>query len=88
MTLSDLLFSDTVLYFRNLSAAVDGCEFAGGKQPVEFTVANKSFLCIRVWNLLFWKNSSGLWVALGSTFIKIEDSCFVQNMASAPGCAI
>ena len=52
MTLSDLLFNDTVVSFRDSSAAVDGCEFAESKQRVEFTVANiKSFVSIRDWNL-------------------------------------
>ena len=74
VTLSDLLISDTVLSFRDASAAVDGCEFAGSKQRVEFTVANKSFLSIRVLNSLFWKNSSGLWVVPGSTESGIQRS--------------
>ena len=71
MTMSDLLFSDTVVSFRDSSAAVDGCGFAGSKQRVEFTVASRSVVSIRVWNSLFWKNSSGLWVALGSTKFRV-----------------
>lgn len=43
VTLSGLSFNDTVVTFRDSSAAVDGCEFAGRKQRVEFTVRNKSF---------------------------------------------
>lgn len=67
VTLSGLSFNDTVVTFRDSSAAVDGCEFAGRKQRVEFAVGNKSFVSIRVWNSLFWKNSSGLSIAVDST---------------------
>ena len=77
VTLSDLLFTDTFVSFRDSSAAVDGCEFAGSKQRVEFTVANKSFVSIGVWNSLFWKNSSGLWVALGTTERGIQSSVYL-----------
>ena len=78
VTLSDLLFNDTVVSFRDSSAAVDGCEFAGSKQRIEFTVANGSFVRIRVWNSLFWKNSSGLWVALASNEIGIQRSVYLD----------
>jgi len=74
VNVTDLLFSDTVLSIRDSSAAINGCEFAGSKQRVELTVANKSFLSIRIWNSLFWKNSSGLWVALSSTESGIQRS--------------
>lgn len=67
VTLSELLINDTVVTFRDSSAVVDGCEFVGNKQRIVFTVANKSFVCIRIWNSLFRKNSSGLSVAVGST---------------------
>lgn len=76
--LPGLLFSDTVVSFRDSSAVVDGCEFAGSKQRVEFTVADRSFVSIRVWNSLFWKNSSGLWVALGSTEDGIQSSIYLD----------
>ena len=74
VTLSELFFSDTVVSFRDSSAAVDGCKFSGNKQRVEFTVARKSFISIRVWNSLFYKNSSGLSVAVGSTESGIQRS--------------
>ena len=67
VTLSELLFNGTVVTFRDSSAALDSCEFAGRKQRFEFTVANKSFVGIRVWNSLFWKNSSGISVSVGNT---------------------
>ena len=67
VTLSELLINDTFVTFRDSSAVVDGCEFVGNKQRIVFTVANKSFVCIRIWNSLFRKNSSGLSVAVGST---------------------
>ncbi|XP_078372349.1 uncharacterized protein LOC144656014 isoform X2 [Oculina patagonica] len=67
VTLSGLFFNDTAVTFRDSSAAVDGCEFAGRRQRVGFTLTNKTFINIRVRNSLFWKNTSGLSVAIDST---------------------
>ena len=87
VTLSELLFNDTVVTFRDSSATVHGCEFTGHKQRVEFTVVNKSFITIRVWNSLFWKNSSGISVAVGLTeggtqshfVLDVRDTVFRDN---------
>lgn len=67
VTLSGLFFNDTAVTFRDSSTEVDGCEFAGRRQSVGFTVTNKTSISIRVRNSLFWKNTSGLSVAVDST---------------------
>ena len=66
ITLSGLFFNDTLVIFRGSSAEVDGCEFAGRRQRVEFTVGNKTSTSIRIQNSLFWKNTSGLSVNISS----------------------
>ena len=66
ITLLGLFFNDTLVTFRGSSAEVDGCEFAGRRQGVEFTVGNKTSTSIRIRHSLFWKNTSGLFVNISS----------------------
>lgn len=87
VNLLELFFNDTAVTLSDSSVSIDGCEFAGRNQGVWFTMRSKNFVNIRVRNSLFWKNTSGLSIAVDSTengiqsrvVLEFKDTIFRDN---------
>ena len=93
VVLSGLIFNDTIITFRDSSAIMDGCEFKGRKQSINFTITNKNFTSIQVRNSLFSKNATGLSVvvdtrkkgSLTNLVLEIKNATFKDNFDTDTG---
>lgn len=88
----EITLLDTIVGFRDSSAIIDGCKFTGRRQRLEFTVAEKSYSRIRIWNSLFWRKTSGLSIYVASTAngkqirffgVEVLNTTFGENYVSS-----